>query len=69
MIKAKNIIKSYGNGESRFQVLKDISLDIEDHDFVVICCSPPESSLGYLCSFSPSPTASRMVLYSLLSAK
>ena len=36
MINVKNIIKSYGNGESRFQVLKDISLDIEDHDFVVI---------------------------------
>ena len=30
MIKARNIIKSYQNGESRFQVLKDISLDIED---------------------------------------
>ncbi len=31
MIKAKDIIKSYGNGESRFQVLKGISLDIEDN--------------------------------------
>ena len=36
MIKARNIIKSYQNGESRFQVLKDISLDIEDNDFVII---------------------------------
>ena len=36
MIKARNIIKSYRNGESRFQVLKNISLDIEDNDFVVI---------------------------------
>ena len=36
MIKAKDIIKSYGNGESRFRVLKNISLDIEDNDFVVI---------------------------------
>ncbi|WP_368230777.1 ATP-binding cassette domain-containing protein, partial [Blautia wexlerae] len=36
MIKARNIIKSYQNEESRFQVLKDISLDIEDNDFVVI---------------------------------
>lgn len=36
MIKANDIIKSYGNGKSRFQVLKDINLDIEDHDFVVI---------------------------------
>ena len=27
-----------------------------------LCCSPPESSLGYLCSFSPSPTASMTVL-------
>ena len=36
MIKIKDIIKSYGNGENRFQVLKGISLDIEDNDFVVI---------------------------------
>lgn len=36
MIRVKDIIKSYGNGESRFQVLKDICLDIEDNDFVVI---------------------------------
>ena len=36
MIKTRNIIKSYRNGESRFQVLKNISLDIEDNDFVVI---------------------------------
>lgn len=36
MIRVKDIIKSYGNGESRFQVLKDICLDIEDNDFAVI---------------------------------
>ena len=36
MIKARDVIKSYGNGESRFQVLKGICLDIEDHDFMVI---------------------------------
>lgn len=36
MIKAEHIIKSYGNGESRFQVLQDISLEIRDGDFVVI---------------------------------
>jgi putative ABC transport system ATP-binding protein len=36
MIKVRDIIKSYGNGESRFQVLKDICLDIKDNDFVVI---------------------------------
>ena len=36
MIKAKSIVKSYGKGESRFQVLKDISLEIDDNDFVVI---------------------------------
>ena len=36
MIKARDVIKSYGNGESRFQALKGICLDIEDHDFVVI---------------------------------
>ena len=36
MIKVKNIIKNFGSGESRFQVLKDISLDIADNDFVVI---------------------------------
>lgn len=36
MIEVKNIMKSYGNGESRFQVLQDISLKIKDGDFVVI---------------------------------
>ena len=36
MIKVRDIIKSYGTGESKFQVLKDICLDIEDNDFVVI---------------------------------
>ena len=36
MIEMKKIIKSYGNGESRFQVLQDISLEIKDGDFVVI---------------------------------
>ena len=36
MIRANGIIKSYGNGESRFQVLQGISLEIEDRDFVVI---------------------------------
>ncbi len=36
MIEVKNVIKSYGSGESRFQVLKGISLAIEDGDFVVI---------------------------------
>lgn len=36
MIEAKDIIKSYGSGESRFQVLKRISLEIKDGDLVVI---------------------------------
>ena len=36
MIDVRNITKYYGTGESRFQVLKDISLKIEDGDFVVI---------------------------------
>lgn len=36
MIKAEHIIKSYGNGENRFPVLQDISLEIKDGDFVVI---------------------------------
>lgn len=36
MIKAREINKFYGSGESRFQVLKHISLTIEDGDFVVI---------------------------------
>lgn len=36
MIKVQDIIKSYGSGETRFQVLQGISLDIEDNDFVVI---------------------------------
>lgn len=36
MIEVQDIIKSYGYGESRFQVLKGISLSIQDGDFVVI---------------------------------
>ncbi len=36
MIKAKDIVKSYGSGESRFQVLQGINLEVEDGDFVVI---------------------------------
>lgn len=36
MIEVKDITKFYGSGESSFQVLKGISLKIEDEDFVVI---------------------------------
>lgn len=36
MIEVKNIVKSYGSGESRFQALRGISLEIQDGDFVVI---------------------------------
>lgn len=36
MIEVQNIIKSYGYGESRFQVLQGISFAIQDGDFVVI---------------------------------
>jgi len=36
MIEMKGITKFYGSGESRFQVLKDISLKIENGDFAVI---------------------------------
>lgn len=36
MIEVKEITKSYGNGENMFQVLKGISLQINDGDFAVI---------------------------------
>lgn len=36
MIKIQNIYKSYGNGGSKTEILKGISLDIADGDFVVI---------------------------------
>jgi putative ABC transport system ATP-binding protein len=36
MIEVKELVKFYGSGESRFQVLKNISLKIDDGDFVVI---------------------------------
>lgn len=36
MIEVKEITKFYGEGENRFQVLKDINLKIEDGGFVVI---------------------------------
>lgn len=36
MIRAENIRKSYGTGDNKFEILKGISLDIEDGDFAVI---------------------------------
>lgn len=36
MIKIENLHKSYGTGESRNEVLKGISLDINDGDFMVL---------------------------------
>ncbi len=36
MINVKNIVKSYGSGESRVDVLKGISLEIRDGDYMVI---------------------------------
>ncbi len=36
MISVREITKSYGSDDSRFKVLKDISVNIEDGDFVVI---------------------------------
>lgn len=36
MIKVKDIEKFYGYGENRFQVIKGISLEIQDGDFAVI---------------------------------
>lgn len=36
MIEVKSLNKFYGSGESRFQVLKNIDLKIEDGDFAVI---------------------------------
>lgn len=36
MIKLKNVAKSYGEKESRVDVLKNISLEISDGDFIVI---------------------------------
>lgn len=36
MIELEDVTKAYGSGESRTQVLKGISLTMEEHDFVVI---------------------------------
>lgn len=36
MIEVRNVDKFYGSGESRFQVLKSVSLKIDDGDFAVI---------------------------------
>lgn len=36
MIEATDLVKSYGSGESRTEVLKGVSLKIEDGDFAVI---------------------------------
>ncbi len=64
MIEAKNVVKSYGNGESRFQVLKGISLTIQDGDFVVILGASGSGKSTFLNVLSglESPD-SGMVLY------
>ena len=36
MVQVKNITKSFGNGDNKTEVLKGISLTVEDGDFVVI---------------------------------
>lgn len=36
MIKAEKIVKSYGSKDNKFPVLKSVSLNIEDGDFIVI---------------------------------
>ena len=36
MIKIENVYKSYGTGDSRNEVLKGVSLTVEEGDFVVI---------------------------------
>ena len=36
MIKAEKIVKSYGSKDNKFPVLKGVSLNIEDGDFIVI---------------------------------
>lgn len=36
MIQIKNVTKSFGVKEAKFQVIKGINLDIEDHDFAVL---------------------------------
>ena len=36
MIRAENIRKSYGTGDNKFEILKGITLNIEDGDFAVI---------------------------------
>lgn len=36
MIKVENIVKSYGSGDNQFPVLRDVSLEIRDGDFIVI---------------------------------
>ena len=36
MIEVRELTKYYGNGENRFQVLKNIGLSIRDGEFTVI---------------------------------
>ena len=64
MIRAKDIIKSYGNGENQFQVLKDISLDIEDNDFVVIlgASGSGKSTLIKLILKEEEPTSGNIII-------
>ena len=61
MIEVKEITKYYGIGESRFQVLKGISLEIKDGDFTVI--------LGGFCIHYNNISIISLILYSFSYSK
>lgn len=52
MIKVKNITKFYGTNDNRFQVLKGISLEIKDGDFITILSASGSGKSTFLNTIS-----------------
>jgi putative ABC transport system ATP-binding protein len=64
MITGKNIIKTYGTGELALTVLKNISLEIQDKEFVAIIGSSGagKSTLLYQLSLLDEPTSGEIII-------
>ncbi len=64
MISGKNIVKTYGKGDLSLTVLKNISVDIDDGDFVAIIGSSGagKSTLLYQLSLLDEPTSGEVII-------